>query len=229
MSKKNMYERFVDAGIIKNTLKTIIITGSSTGLGAEIAKQFTKKYYNSFYYPISRSNDIDIRNYEQVKKYFSLIDTMPIALINNAGVCKQGNIIDMNLNDWNEQIQTNINGLYYCSKEYVDLCRKNNYKGKIINIASTAGNSIRPGRAGYSATKSFIINYSLSLSEELKEYGIKVYCISPSAFNSKLRKKIAPDDNFETMLQPNEIAKFIIESIIENGNYLDNQNIIVRK
>jgi short-subunit dehydrogenase len=210
-----------------NDFKSIIITGSSSGLGAEIAKQFTTKSKKNFYYPFSKFNDVNIRNYKDIEKYFSLIDTIPAALINNAAVCYQSNIIELENEKWNEMIETNINGIFYCSKLYIKLCMKNNFKGKIINIASTAGNSIRPGRACYSATKSFVINYSLSLAEEIKEYGIKVFCISPSAFDSKLRRQICPDDNFSKMITKEEIAKFIID-IIDDGKYLDSQNILIR-
>lgn len=214
--------------------KTIIVTGSSRGLGAEIAKEACNRNY--MYYGISRFGDIDVGNYNNVKEYFDNLytslngyeDDCPIALVNNAGICKTGNVLEMSFSEWQEQVNVNLNGVFYCAKEYIKLCRKFNCKGKIINIASTAGTGARPGRACYSATKAAVINFSLSLSEEMKDYGIKVYCIAPAAFDSQLRRTIAPDDNFENMLKPSEISKFIID-IVDDGKFLDNQIIFTRR
>lgn len=214
--------------------KTIIITGSSRGLGASIAKEACKRSY--MYYGISRFSDIDVGKYEDVKKYFENLKLTihgyeldcPVALINNAGICKVGNILEMSCNDWQEQINVNLNGVFYCCKEYIKLCKEFNINGKIINIASTAGTGARPGRACYSATKSAVINFSFSLAEELKDYGIKVYCVAPGAFDSVLRREIYPDDNFLSMIKKEEISKFIMD-IIDNGEFLDNQLIFIRK
>lgn len=216
--------------------RTLIITGTSRGLGAEIAKEICKKNY--LYYGLSRFSDVDISKYEKVKEYFDSLslalngyeDDCPVALINNAGICKKGNILEMSIEDWKMQMDINVNGLFYVTKEYVKLCKAFNYPGKIINIASTAGTGARPGRAGYAASKAAVINFSFSLAEEVKQYGIKVYCLAPGAFDSNLRREICPDDDFETMLKPSEIAKFIID-IVEEGKlkFLDNQLIYIRK
>jgi 3-oxoacyl-[acyl-carrier protein] reductase len=214
--------------------KTIIITGTSKGLGASIAKEACKRNY--MYYGLSRFSDIDVGKYDDVKTYFAGLyfylteskSDCPVALINNAGICKVGNILEMSCEDWQEQINVNLNGVFYCCKEYIKLCKKFNCQGKIINIASTAGTGARPGRTCYSATKSAVINFSFSLAEELKDYGIKVYCIAPGAFDSDLRREICPDDNFETMIKKEEISKFIM-NIVDNGEFLDNQLIFIKR
>lgn len=220
--------------MMNQKFKEIIITGSSRGLGAEIGREASKRNY--MYYGMSRFSDIDVGNYSQVKSYFDDLklclfgyeDNCPIALINNAGICKVGSILEMECQDWNEQININLNSIFYCCKEYINLCRELNCKGKIINIASTAGTGARPGRAAYAASKAAVINFSLSLSEEIRDYGMKVYCIAPGAFDSQLRREIAPDDNFDEMLKPDEIAKFIMD-IVEDGKFLDNQIIFTRR
>jgi 3-oxoacyl-[acyl-carrier protein] reductase len=220
--------------MINKKYKTIIITGASQGLGSEIAKEACNKNY--MYYSLSRFSDVDVGNYSHVQTYFNDMalslkgyeEDCPLALVNNAGICFTGNVLEMSEYQWLEQVNTNLTGVFYCSKEYIKLCKEYNFKGKIINIASTAGTGARPGRACYAATKAAVINFSLSLAEEMKNYGIKVYCICPGAFDSQLRRNIAPDDNFKDMLKPNEIAKFIID-IIDNGNFLDNQIIYTRK
>lgn len=213
--------------------KTIIITGSSRGLGAAIAKESSKRKY--YYFGISRWADIDLTNYELVENYFKGLNEshdyfyeFPTALVNNAGICLSGNILELKIEDIVKQYEVNIFGLMNCCKQYAKLCIEKGIEGKIINIASTAGTGPRPGRSAYSSSKAAVINFSLSLSEELRQYGIKIYTICPGAFDTQLRRNLNLDDNFTTMLKPGEIAKFVMD-LVENGDFLDNQIIYVRR
>lgn len=216
----------------------IIITGSSKGIGAAIGKEWSKAGVrnkdNYGYYGISKWNDLDVTNYEKVETYLTelfediKIIQFPIALINNAGIIKMGSIFETNIDDWKSQFDVNIHALFNCSKIYSQLCVKYKIPGKIINIASTAGLGARPGRAAYAATKAAVINFSLSMSEELKPYNIKVYCVCPGACDTDMRHYINPDDNFETMLKPADIGKFVVD-LIADGKYLDNQVLTIKK
>lgn len=209
-----------------NNFKTIIITGSSRGLGQAIAKKACKHKY--FYYGISRWNDVDISKKESIDDYLiNIINNdndieFPCALINNAGICIPETVLEMKQENLNNQIAVNLLGVINCTQTYAQLCIKNKKPGKIINIASTAGLGPRPSRSIYAATKAAIINFSLSMSRELKSYNIKTYCVCPGAFDSQLRRTIAPDDDFENMMKADEVAEFII-SLIEDGKYLDSQ------
>lgn len=210
-------------------MKNIIITGNSKGIGKAIETEWNK--YNNKSIGISRSNGIDINNYKSVKKIISdsfLTDNKPIALINNAGIIKMGTILETSIEDFKNQFDVNVTGLFYSSKIYAEMCIKYGIKGRIINIASTAGLGSRAGRSVYSATKAAVINYSLSIAEELRNYNIKVYCICPAAVDTDMRKYINPDDNFDTMLKPCQIAKPICDLIIYD-NCFDNQIIKIQK
>lgn len=201
-----------------------IITGSERGIGKEIAREMCKRGH--YYYGFSRFNDIDISDYACVKKAFDeLVENPPDVLINNAGIVELGTVLEMSPEDWERQIQINLNGVFYCAKEYIRIAK--NKGGKIINIASTAGLGARPGRSAYAASKAGVISLSLSLAEELRPYGIQVYCVAPGACDTDLRHKINPDDDFENMMKPEELAKFIVD-IAENGYMLDSQVIQVR-
>lgn len=219
----------------------IIITGSSRGIGAAIAKKWcelgVKNNANYGYYGLSKWNDLDVTNYEKIEKYltelfdnfkFNPVEDMPIALINNAGIIKVGSIFETNIEDWKSQFDVNSHALFNCSKIYSQLCVKYKIPGKIINIASTAGLGARSGRAAYAATKAAVINFSLSMSEELKPYNIKVFCVCPGACDTDMRHYINPDDNFETMLKPTDIGKFVVD-LIADGKYLDNQILTIKK
>jgi len=207
-----------------------IITGAGRGIGAAIAREFCERGH--YFYAFSRWFDVDVSVYESVKKAFEGFyhpdANLPEVLINNAGIVEMGSILELSPKAWEEQIAVNLNGVFYCCKEYVKLLRAKRATGKIINIASTAGMlTPRPGRSAYAASKAAVISLSLSLAEELRPDGIKVYCIAPGACNTDMRRQIYPDDDFENMMQPEELARFVVD-IAENGYMLDNQVIIAK-
>ena len=206
-------------------MNSIIITGSSRGIGAAIAKEWDKRDKDNVHFAISRFNAFDITDYRQFSLYMKdlyLGDYSPIALINNAGVAEQGNIFEIDIDSIDRQFDVNFKAVVNCTQQYAKFCIKKKIKGKIINIASTAGLGARPGRSIYSASKAALINFSLSMSEELRPYGIKVYCVCPGAVNTDMRHKLEPDDDFRNMLRPPQVGRFVCE-LIENGKFIDNQ------
>jgi 3-oxoacyl-[acyl-carrier protein] reductase len=223
--------------VIKLNRQSIIITGASRGIGLEIAERWNKINGNrdgklKLHWEINRGINTDVTNYENmeniIRYFFNNKNDMPIALINNAGIIELGNILELSTESWKKQFDVNINGMFNCSKAYVEACIKNKVKGKIINICSTAGLGARPGYSAYAASKAAAINFSLSLSKELKQYGIKVYCVCPGAVDTDMRHYINPDDDFENMMKPYDVANFVID-LIEDGEYLDGQILEVKR
>lgn len=210
-------------------MSNIIISGSEGKLGSAIAKKWCMSDKNRNYYGLSKWNNLDITDYEAVNSFLNDLGDLPVALINNAGVCIPGNILETTMKDIKEQFEVNFFAMVNLCKTYVDFCILNDIPGNIINIASTAGTGVRPDRFAYAASKAAVISFSLSLSESLKENNIKVYCISPEAFGSKMRFKICLDDDFENMLKADEVADFIISILDKDIPFLDGQNIIIRR
>jgi len=101
--------------------------------------------------------------------------------------------------------------------------------GKILNVASTAGMTPRPGWLSYASSKAAVISMSQTLTAELAEYGISVYCVSPGRCATKLRKRLAPDEDPTTIMQPEDVAEVICNLISPNEKCLDGQNIVIRK
>ncbi|MFA5397749.1 MAG: SDR family NAD(P)-dependent oxidoreductase [Methanogenium sp.] len=200
----------------------IIITGSSRGIGNAISERCIK--LGGRIYGVTTKTDVRKSNCID----YILTDPYNIdVLINNAGIIKVGNVSELTNYDWKKQFNVNVHGTFNCCKTYIKHCIERKIKGKIINIASTAGLGARPGRAAYAATKAAIINFSLSLSEELKDYGIKVYCVCPSAVDTDMRHYINPDDDFINMLKPADVADFVYNLII-NGEKLDGQILTIK-
>ena len=149
-------------------------------------------------------------------------------LVNNAGFVDPVGILEMTTENWDRVMETNLRGTFLFTREAVRYSMKER-GGKIINIASTAGISPRPGWSAYAASKAGVVNFSLTMSDELREYGIKVYCISPGRTATELRRILAPDEDPSTILQPEDIAETVAFLLSAAGDYVDGQSIVVRK
>ena len=80
---------------------------------------------------------------------------------------------------------------------------------KIVNIASTAGITSRPGWVAYAASKAAVVSLSQTLSEELAGTGVRIYTISPGRTATELRRKLAPEEDPSTIMQPMPVADVI--------------------
>ena len=99
---------------------------------------------------------------------------------------------------------------------------------KILNVASTAGITSRPGWLAYASSKAAVVSLSATLADELAGSGIKVYSISPGRTATELRRKLAPEEDPTTIMQPNQVADVIAQLMSDTEVTLDGQNIIVR-
>ncbi|MHB1104920.1 MAG: SDR family oxidoreductase [Lutibacter sp.] len=217
--------------------KIAVVTGASSGLGAAFAGALIAK--GAIVYGLARNLDklnalqkqlgktfipvkMDITDQKAivawVKKTFS--DThIPNILINNAGAGFFNKIDELPLQHWHDMINTNLNGVFYISSNIVPLMKMNNSSSHIINIGSILGKTTRPDSAAYSATKYGIQGFSEALSKELRTHNIKVTCVNPGSIETHFFEQsgIKPHSN---MLQPNDIAAFIIHVIETPCNML---------
>jgi len=99
---------------------------------------------------------------------------------------------------------------------------------KVLNVASTAGITSRPGWLAYASSKAAVISLSATLADELAGSGIKVYSISPGRTATELRRKLAPEEDPASIMQPNQVADVIAQLMTDTEITLDGQNIVVR-
>jgi short-subunit dehydrogenase len=99
---------------------------------------------------------------------------------------------------------------------------------KILNVASTAGITSRPGWLAYASSKAAVVSMSATLADELAGSGIKVYSISPGRTATDLRRKLAPEEDLTTIMQPGHVADVIAQLMSDAETTLDGQNIVVR-
>lgn len=211
--------------------KICIITGAYGGLGYSLAKKFALKGYNVVgtyrnekslknlkdvkIFPIKCDirNETDIKNaILQIEKTFDKIDI----LINNAGIRIESSVENMSVKEWKDVIDTNLTGTFLMTKYALPLLKKTK-DSLIINISSIRGLYGGKNISAYSASKFGIIGLSKSITEELKNDGIKVYTICPAAMDTDMIKNVKHNIPQDKLIQPDEMTD-IIFNIATNPN-----------
>ena len=107
-------------------------------------------------------------------------------LVNSAGITgPNAKVWDYDLNAWQQVMNVNLNGLFYCCREVVPVMQKTGY-GRIVNIASVAGKEGNPNASAYSASKAGVIALTKSLGKGLANTGIRVNCVAPAAVKTAI-------------------------------------------
>ena len=152
-------------------------------------------------------------------------------LVNNAGITRDRSIGKMSDTDWNEVINTNLSGAFYCTKAVIPAMMKEMY-GRIVSVASFSGQAGQFGQANYAASKGGLIAFTKVLALELAKYNITANVISPGFTATDMVAGI-PADRLEQikekipmhrLAQPDEIAK-AAAYLICDGDYVTGQQI----
>src|SRR5690606_14864668 len=192
--------------------RVILITGASSGIGFKTALKLQEKGDTVVWTSRNAETDNEIINnikgdsialnmdvsdensvkntFDKVQQKYGKLD----GLINCAGFVDPFSLLMTDFENWKKTIDINLTGTYLTCK-YATLIMKENNNGKIVNVASTAGLTPRPGWSAYAAAKSGVINFSSAISEELAEYNIKVFIISPGRTATTLRKILEPSED----------------------------------
>lgn len=232
-------------------MNTAIITGVGSGIGRSVAIKLSDRKYYDKYALLGRNIEairdtiaemrkkgaenisfypIDLSEPEKVPDIIKTIDQREggiSALYNIAGYTDPQPLFSTTLESFEITYKVNVFAPFVLMRECAKYMRA--HGGKILNVASTAGMTPRPGWLSYASSKSSVIAMSQTLTSELAEYGIKVYCVSPGRCATKLRKRLAPDEDPSTIMQPEEVADVICNLMNPKECCLDGQNIVIRK
>lgn len=234
--------------------KNILITGSSRGIGREIALYLAKNGYD-----ITLHCNSNIKKAEEVKKEiedigqnarilkFNLTDRKECAdvltndieqngiyygVVLNAGISKDNVFPAMTDEEWDDVIDTNLGGLYNVLKPIVMPMISARIKGRIITMSSISGLAGNRGQVNYSASKAGIIGATKALSLELAKRGITVNCIAPGVIDTDMTKdlpidelkKIIPMKRVGTAKEVASLANYLMS---EDASYITGQIISV--
>ena len=198
-------------------MKTVLITGASSGIGYEFAKIYAKKGYNLVITARRKNNpdrikqelesfdtsicvdiivlDLSKQNsakelYEVVKQRGILIDT----LINNAGFGVYGNFIETDIEKEIDMIELNIKSLVVLTKLFLkDMVSRNN--GTIINVASTAAFQPGPLMSVYYASKSFVLSFTEAIRNEVRDTNVNISVLCPGPTDTEFEKSASLEES----------------------------------
>ncbi len=200
--------------------KIVLVTGSSRGMGAAILEAFAAA---------------DVRRYESVETLMRQIkDSLGglDILVNNAGICKDRTVKKMSLEEWHSVLDTNLDGVFYCSKLGAESLRDG---GRIINIASISGVVGFHGQANYSAAKAGVIAMTKVLSKELARRQITVNAVAPGVIQTPMLGVIKPEvlAEYEKAIpagrigRPEDVANAVLFLACKESNYITGQTLPV--
>ena len=238
-------------------MRTVVVTGGSRGIGAEIVRAFAKNGDNVVI-NYNKSKDkaeqlakevmqeynvqvmavkADVSKPDQVEflintaiQVFGKIDV----LVNNAGISLYNILIDSTVEQIQEIINTNLNSCIYASK-YAAQNMMSNQSGKIINISSMWGIVGGSGESVYSASKAGLIGFSKALAKELGYSGITVNVVAPGAIETDMisnlsledKQAIADQTAVGRLGKPSDIASVVVFLASSSADYITGQVISV--
>ena len=230
--------------------KIVLITGASRGIGLEAAKHFSKEGYKVI--GTSRGDfnlgeligddsaisvQLDLMLKDSIKNLFAelkSIDLLPAVLVNNAGITKDQLFLRMKDEDWDDVIETNLNGLFRVTKAFIKPMVKNKF-GRVINISSVAGLMGNSGQVNYSSSKSAMVGFSRSLAKELGSRNITSNVVAPGFIETDMTTFLNDDEKVEVSKNipmkrfgtVEDVAKCILFLASDEANYITGQTISV--
>lgn len=179
--------------------RIVLVTGATGGLGTAMCKELYKDGFHVVgnyhtkekaerWIETMKSEGFEIQLFHgdvsdfdsaaaMIKKIESEIGPID-TLVNNAGITRDGRLINMKKEDWYAVINTNLNSVFNCTKNVLDGMVERKF-GRIINISSVNGQRGQFGQTNYSAAKAGMHGFTKSLAMEVAKYGITVNTISP--------------------------------------------------
>jgi len=237
--------------------KSAIVTGAAGGFGREIVKKFLsegvhkialvdinfeslkefqlelkQKGYTVFPYKADISNENEVEKVvTSVVNKFKEVDI----LVNNAGITQSLPIQKVSIEDWQRGIDVNLKSAFLFCKMIIDNMIERNY-GKIINIASIAGQTGRPVSVEYAASKAGIIGLTRNLAYQVAGAGINVNAIAPGpvvtpmlekSFSKEISEKLKSTIPFRRQGKPEDIANAVLFLSSDEAGWITGQVIAV--
>lgn len=237
--------------------KVALITGASRGIGMAIAeklaqngakialnfKENKKAALEARDSIIRHGNECllcqaDVSNYDETGKMVnSIVESLGKIdiLVNNAGIVRNMPFNNMSKEDWNDVINTNLNGVFNVCRQVSPHMTAQGY-GKIVNISSVGGIKAVEGVSNYSAAKAGIMAFTKVLGKELIKHNINVNCVAPGLISTDLLIKDVSDDILEALKaqvpagrigEPEEVADMVLYLCMEQSRYIVGQTFII--
>lgn len=229
-----------------------VITGGTRGIGKQIALELAQNGYDIATNYRTENDDLkdlinqveelgvkintykcDVSNFENTEEFiknvisdFGKIDV----LINNAGITKDGLLMRMKKEDFEDVIDVNLVGTFNITRNVIPYMIKAK-RGRIVNISSVVGVSGNAGQTNYSASKAGIIGFTKSLAKEVASRNITVNAVAPGFIQTKMTDVLKDEVKDEILKQiplkrfgtTEDVAKTVKFLVSEDSSYITGQ------
>ncbi len=231
--------------------KLALVTGGGRGIGkaisSELARQGAKVFLAGTRLEVAEDTAkiirdqggdahairMDVSNSEEIQEVFQTLSKEHKAvdiLVNNAGITRDGLMMRMKEEDWDEVIRVNLKGTFLCGQLAMKQMIKQK-SGSIVNISSVVGLSGNFGQANYTASKAGMIGLTKTMAREVAARGITVNAIAPGFIETEMTDKL--DDQIKKDLlekipltrfgTPEEVAYGVSFLVSERAKYITGQ------
>ena len=195
-------------------VKTALVTGGTRGIGKAIVKKLAGLGYQVYFTYVSRPELasavcaevaaaggtargflLDASDWDAVADFFAaeIKDKVSLeVLVNNAGITKDGLIMRMKREQWEQVIQINLTGAFVCLQQAAKIMLKQR-KGRIVNISSVVGQMGNAGQSNYCASKAGLIGLTKAAALELGSRGITVNAVAPGFIETDMTETLPQD------------------------------------
>ena len=229
--------------------KTVVVTGTSRGLGQKIAEDLISNGY--FVVGVSRSTNLELleqtANYAELLFDFSKIQEIPefcsriverhgspFALVNNAAIGSDGLLATQNNKEIEHTLSTNLLAPILLTK-YLSRQMLQNREGRVVNISSIVASTGYRGLSVYAATKAGLLGFSRSLSRELGPRGVTVNAIQPGFMHTDMTTKIGEEhlqkierrSPLGRLADLRDISSMVVHLLGEGGKNITGQTFVI--
>ena len=234
------------------SVPTALVTGGSRGIGRAIALTLAKDGFQVLLTYVSRPEEAEetvaairqaggvaqaaarnVGDAEAVAAFFAdqIKDKLQLAaLVNNAGITKDGFLVRMKDEDFDRVLTINLRGAFLCTREAAKIMSKNR-RGRIVNISSVVGQMGNAGQVNYAAAKAGLLGLTKSCAKELAARNITVNAVAPgfietdmtAALSDEVRAAYAEAIPLKRMGTAQEIADAVSFLVSDKAAYITGQ------
>jgi len=227
----------------------VIVTGAANGIGKVIAEHFANKGAHVWLIDINKMKGqalektmkaqgghctfahVDVTDPTQIQSFFDRIQSLHLPLdtiINNAGVSSFMPLNDLDVEEWDRVMNTNVRSALLFSKLGSKFMTEG---GSIINIASTRASMSEPGSESYAASKGAMVALTHALAASLSSQGITVNAISPGWIENQQYNQLREVDHKQhwskRVGKPEDIARACLFLADAENNFITGENLVV--